>query len=178
MSLHCQVDLETLDNIASSKILSIGAVVFNSDGTFLSTFHRNLLLTGQEDRSISHDTLMWWFKQSDEARAAFTSPSVTCAHIKPTLTAFNQWVGQFKGIKMWSNGANFDLPILAHAMRQHELVPAWAFWDERCHRTMKATYKQLAPEPKREGTYHNALDDAKHQAHHLIAIHRAVGGIL
>lgn len=178
MNLHCSVDLETLDNVASSKILSIGAVVFNTDGTFLSTFHRNLIINGQEARSMSHDTLMWWFKQSDAARAAFTTPSVLCTHIEPTMKAFNQWVDQFKGVKMWSNGANFDLPIIAHALRQLDIVPAWPFWQERCYRTIKAMYKQQCPEPKREGEHHNALDDAKHQAHHLIAIHRAVGGIL
>ena len=181
MSLHCMVDLETLDNVASSKILSIGAVVFNSEGTFLSTFYRNINIDGQEDRSISHDTLLWWFKQSDAARSAFTAPTASKHPLLATLTAFNQVVSPHKNIKLWSNGANFDLPILAHAMRQKGIQPAWAFWDERCFRTMKAQYKQAVPEAKREGDYHNALDDAKHQAHHLIAIHRAraaSGGIL
>lgn len=184
MSLHCMVDLETLDNVASAKILSIGAVVFNSDGIILSTLYRNITIDGQEDRSISHDTLLWWFKQSDAARGAFTAPlpaGVVRHSLHGTLHALNHWLQPYKGIKMWSNGANFDLPILAHAMRQKGLAPSWDFWNERCFRTIKAQYKQSVPEPERKGEHHNALDDAKHQAHHLIAIHRAFaaqGGVL
>jgi len=181
MSLHCMIDLETLDNVASSKILSIGAVVFNHEGTFLSTLYRNISIDGQEDRSISHDTLLWWFKQSDAARAAFTAPlekGVARHSLHGTLTTLNHWLQPYKGIKLWSNGANFDLPILGHALRQARMSPNWDFWNERCYRTVKAMYKGKVPEPTREGDHHNALDDAKHQAHHLIAIHRAVGGIL
>ncbi len=178
MTLHCMIDLETLDNVATSKILSLGAVVFNTEGSFLQTFYSVCDLDSQPDRTICHDTLMWWFKQSDQARQAFTGPMVRPRHLREVLMSFNIQLAGHKGIKMWSNGANFDLPMVGQAMRSYGLKPAWAFWDERCHRTVKALYKEQCPEPKREGTYHNALDDAKHQAHHLLAIHRAVGGIL
>ena len=44
----------------------------------------------------------------------------------------------------------------------------WKFWNDRCYRTIKSMHPEV-PMP-RTGTHHNALDDAKTQALHLMAI--------
>lgn len=177
MSRHCMIDLETLDTIASAKVLSIGAVVFDENGSIFNTFYRNIDIDDQASRSISHDTLMWWLKQSEAARVALTNPQVKKHLLRTSLLVLSQMIEGYKGIKVWSNGANFDLPILAHAYQQCSLKAAWNFWDERCYRTVKSLHRKVAA-PERTGDYHNALDDAKYQAQHLIAIHKSVGGIL
>ena len=182
MSLHMMVDLETLDNVPSSKILSIGAVIFDANGSFLKTFYKDVDLTGQENRTISDSTFRWWLRQSDEARGAL-SAEVAQGRVKlgSALSSLTALIGgDSERIKVWGNGASFDNAILAHAYREAGAGLPWRFWNDRCFRTIKSTYRET-PEPARQGTHHNALDDAKHQAHHLIAIHRArihAGGIL
>jgi exodeoxyribonuclease VIII len=44
----------------------------------------------------------------------------------------------------------------------------WEFWKDRCYRTIKNCYPDVPFD--RRGTHHNALDDARSQALHLIAI--------
>lgn len=177
MNKHLMIDLETLNTTADAKVLSIGAVLFNAEGTMLNTFYRVLDLDEQQTRSMSHDTLHWWLQQSDEARNAFTNPTVHRHKPINTLTALMQMVSSNKNLYVWSNGADFDLPIISHMCRQYDVKVAWPFWNHRCYRTVKALNKDVPASP-REGVYHNALDDAKYQAQHLIEIHRAKGGIL
>ena len=75
---------------------------------------------------------------------------------------------------VWSNGADFDVPMLAHAFSQVQMEMPWKFFNSRCFRT----YKNL-PGAKNvgvpfAGTKHNALADAYHQAQTLQAIHAAL----
>lgn len=44
----------------------------------------------------------------------------------------------------------------------------WEFWNNRCFRTLKGMAPHIKTE--RQGTYHNALDDAKTQALHAIKV--------
>lgn len=55
-------------------------------------------------------------------------------------------------------------------VRAAGLEQPWAFWNDRCYRTLKARSELKIA---RTGTHHNALDDAKSQALHLITIWRA-----
>jgi exodeoxyribonuclease VIII len=85
------------------------------------------------------------------------------------FTDFLQPVG-FKRVKVWGNGSDFDNAILSCCYGATGREVPWDFWHNRCYRTLKA----LRPGPKlvREGTYHNALDDAKSQALHAIELLR------
>ena len=66
------------------------------------------------------------------------------------------------------NGAAFDNVILASAYRRNGTRQPWQFLNDRCYRTMKAQYP--AVKMQRNGTHHNAVDDAESQARHLIAM--------
>jgi inhibitor of KinA sporulation pathway (predicted exonuclease) len=48
------------------------------------------------------------------------------------------------------------------------IKPYYKFWNERCYRTVKNQYPDV--KLTRTGTYHNALDDARTQAEHLVQI--------
>jgi len=74
---------------------------------------------------------------------------------------------------VWGNGADFDLPILAAAYKAAGGPPPWKPYNGRCYRTLK----NLAPSIKleRQGTHHQALDDAVCQAKHLIKIVEHLG---
>lgn len=169
MNNHIMVDLETLDTAHSAKILSIGAVEFGPEGLGRE-FYVVLNLEEQLHSTESESTKQWWARQSPEACRVLTDPKVPLAE---GLGAFNFWLrlfGSQKTRRIWGNGANFDNPILAHAYAKHHPAPyAHFFYNDRCYRTLKAMFAGIEMD-KREGTYHNALDDAKTQALHAIKI--------
>ena len=167
------IDFETLDTVASAVILSIGAVRFNIDtgeiddrGFYASITVESNLAMG---RTISDSTLKWWMQQSPAAQAVFTEPKTT---LELALGEFYEWFGpEDKDMRVWSNGADFDIPMLAHAARGFDWELPWKFWNHKCFRTLKglpaAKRAKSIPPPK---TAHNALDDALAQATHACAI--------
>jgi hypothetical protein len=169
---HVMVDLETLGTTADAVILSIGAVKFNlSTGEIDDDgFYRSISIESNLDykRRISEDTLLWWFKQDVAAQQVFHEAKET---LHTALEEFSDWIGNDK-YEMWSNGADFDLPMLAHAYTQHQVEIPWKFWNSRCFRTYKNLpgAKDIRVPPL--GVKHNALSDAYQQAQTASAIHR------
>ena len=74
---------------------------------------------------------------------------------------------------MWGNGAEFDNVILSQAYKNVEKEVPWQYYNNRCYRTVKNLFPHI--EMERVGAHHNALDDAKSQAEHLLGIIRTVG---
>lgn len=172
---HVMIDLETLGTVASSVILSIGAVKFDleSDKMDDAGFYASVSIESNLDlgRRIQEDTLLWWFKQDAAAQQVFHDPKTT---LSEALSDLRDWIGTDDYL-IWSNGADFDIPMLAHAYSQIGMEVPWKFWNARCFRT----YKNL-PGAKdvrvQTGVKHNALSDAVSQAQTLQAIHAAVFG--
>ncbi len=46
-----------------------------------------------------------------------------------------------KDVKVWGNGANFDIGILEHAYDQYQIEIPWEFWNVRDCRTIKDMYE-------------------------------------
>ena len=174
MKMHIMIDLETMGTRPNAPIVSIGAVTFNGAGIG-GEFYRNVSLKTSVAGGgiIDPDTLMWWMGQGDEARAALTdggSGGLTYA-----LDDLAKWMPI--GVKgVWGNGASFDNVILSETYIRAGMQCPWPFWKDKCYRTVKGMYPDVALE--RSGTHHNALDDARTQAEHLIAINTASGGII
>ena len=160
---HVMVDLETVDNVPTSAIVSIGAVIFDASGVSERTFYEVLDLQSSLDAGLtmSADTVAWWMKQSESARAVFQQKG---DHAALVLSRFGSWLP--RDCKLWGNGASFDNAILACSYRAFRMPPPWAFWNDRCYRTAVAGLARL----ERVGTHHNALDDAISQARHLVAV--------
>lgn len=177
--MHIMIDLETMGNRPDAPIIAIGAVAFDpdrqhSDGAFetggvFSIFYEvvDLSCAVRDGANIDPNTVIWWMQQSDEARQA-----VTRRGIEPSvaLERFPQWVGNFPVDGVWGNGASFDNVILAETYRRLDMAPPWPFWKDRCYRTVKSMFPDVPFE--RAGTHHNALDDARTQAVHLIEINK------
>jgi exodeoxyribonuclease VIII len=170
------LDLETLGTGNNAVIISIGAVLFDKDGVANETFYlrvnpQSCVDVGME---MSTSTVMWWMKQSDEARAEFDKPSYT---IGAVLQDFSAWIDansdNFKDRKIWGNGATFDNVILDNAYRKCKLEKPWPYWGDTCYRTLKNLFPEVKME--RTGTFHNALDDARSQAEHCIRLLKAAG---
>lgn len=153
------IDFETLGTKPNSVVLSLGAVLFNDQGV-LGEFYRvfNLL---QGDRTKDGATVQWWAKQSPESREIFEQCK-TGTDLSLLPEEFNKFVGTHR-VQIWSNGADFDIPILNNIYDQYKATVPWKFWNHRCYRTLKSLFHIEAPF-KFVGTKHNALADAHHQS--------------
>lgn len=159
------VDLETMDNKPTSAITAIGAVVFDVKAGLQSEFYVKVDLQSSIDAglTVSGDTVNWWLTQNEQARTEMAKKGIPLANALKLLAA---WLPA--GTKLWGNGASFDNAILSHAYAKVGMEQPWKFWDDRCYRTVKGMYPSIKMD--RQGTYHNALDDAKSQAEHFIKI--------
>lgn len=167
---HIMLDLETLGKRPGCCVLSIGAVEFGPQGLG-AEFKINLSVPEQQALGLHVDASAeeWWSRQSEQARAAARFDPKDPA---TALKIFNAWVrdlGQRRGIRVWGNGANFDQPVLGAVYAAFEDSPPWEFWNERCHRTMKNLFKAIEA-PTAPAVAHDALEDAKAQAAHLVKI--------
>lgn len=169
------VDLETLDTRPSAIILSIGACLVDwGRGVASEPFYRVIEVESCREVGLteSSDTRAWWDKQSPEARKVFTDPGIKLIE---ALCDFSDYLKPFGRTRIWGNGSDFDNVILANAYDALGLDAPWKFWDNRCFRTVKNIHKGHIKESTREGTYHNALDDAIHQANMLLQCRSILG---
>lgn len=169
------LDLETLNNKPNSPILSIGCVAFDSKTGIVDVdngFHVYLKLDEQFRAGLlpSADTLFWWFEQSDVARHRQTQLGETLRMpVVSALLQFNSWLIERTGgfdwdeIKLYGNGSDFDVAILANLMDKFDVKPCWPFWGARCLRTFKQEVGEGLVLPE-YGVAHDALDDAIKQA--------------
>ncbi len=178
--IHCELDLETLHNVPGGIILSIGAVMFDPTKPPHNCLGEEFYcVVGQPTceaagLTASADTLAWWEKQSPEARKVLTQAqnpmeSISLSKALDELAAFLP-----KDCKVWSNGANFDQPFLAVAYERLGKKLPWDFWNGRCHRTIIALHPSEKALRPRTVLAHNALEDAKWQARHLVNIAQAL----
>lgn len=166
---HCMLDLETMGNGNRAAIIAIGAVIFDESGVKDEGFYAQVSLGSSVRQGLEMDTstVLWWLQQSDAARVAFKG-NETAWSLSQTLCEFKNWLDKFGDVQMWGNGAAFDNTILSAAYRKCDMEQPWKFWNDRCYRTMKSLFPDVKCE--RFGTHHNALDDARTQAWHLIEI--------
>jgi exodeoxyribonuclease VIII len=165
------IDLETMGTGPGAAILAIGAVAMDFDSLTLGqTWYTTIDLGSsvQIGGVIDASTVLWWLKQSDEARAAVTRGERSIHEALIQLSIFLQTVAEGKRPHIWGNGATFDNVILRTAYQRLSLDPPWDYRGDRCFRTMRAMYPQV---PKVEPVVeHNALDDARAQATQLLNI--------
>jgi len=166
------VDLETLGTKPGSVIISIGAVRFDEDGVRDEYYSRvdpdSCVDVGLK---IDPSTVMWWLQQADEARAEICKPGKS---LGVALKGFSEWLMKEGEVdEIWGDGATFDNVLLRCAYEMAGVEMPWAYWADRCYRTMKNLYPDLA-KVERTGVHHHALDDARTQAERLIEMLKAV----
>jgi len=170
---HIMLDFETLSTISTAAIISIGAVRFDlASGTIDDNgFYSSVSIDSniEAGRHISESTLLWWMDQGEAAKKIFSEPKV------PLLQAFEDLAGFIDNpdCQIWSCGADFDIPMAAHAFHTLGIELPWKFYNSNCYRT----YKKLPGAPKLRNPAqikHNALHDAYAQAEHACDIHSAL----
>jgi inhibitor of KinA sporulation pathway (predicted exonuclease) len=161
-------DLETLGTGRDSYILSIGCAKFDiMTGEILDTFYSKTRC-GDEFK-IDFDTVAWWMKQDHQVKKDLFSDYTD--DIQWVLNSLRHWLED--NCIVWGNGATFDIALLEDAYRlsdpliTYDLKIPWHYRNIRDVRTVVDLASLSGFDKKkveREGTHHNALDDAIHQA--------------
>jgi hypothetical protein len=159
---HVMLDLETWGTKPGAALRSIGAVFFDLRGGTGAEFYANIdrescLAAGL---AVDPGTERWWSQQSKQAQDSLL---VDPKPLKEVVTLFHAWFFKNKGLKVWSQGANFDGPLWEAAAAAVGARVPWKFYDTRDTRTVYDVFGFDTGMLPRAGTYHNALDDAKHQ---------------
>ena len=175
---HMMIDIETCGQRANAPVLSIGAVMFDpSTGKMGAEFYVAISPVDAFRYGVPDgDTFKWWMDQADPARKAATAGQKTLAEGLSELTKFGR--SDWKDMQVWGNGPSFDMTILEYAYHKAlgQLAP-WKFWNVRCCRTIALLAGRRPPKIETSvGVYHNALDDARHQAMWVSSMWREIKG--
>jgi hypothetical protein len=157
------VDIETLATTPDAAIVSIGAVTFSTaDGhdPIDEELHISVSCEScrEHGRHVDPDTLEWWRDQPEEARHILQGGRPLRVALK-ALTGFCDSVEE-----VWANSPAFDCVILESAYRDVGVEPPWEFYKRRDVRTLRKCAPAWPDDREHEGTQHDALDDARHQA--------------
>lgn len=166
---HAMLDIETLDTGPNAVVTSIGIAIFTLEKGVTEVMHCQLDYTTDIEGTISPSTLRWWLQQCPEAQRELHGET----SIQDALTMVN---GILRGCDtVWANAPTFDCTILRNLYRRHKAREPWHFRNERCCRTLYAIGLRFGiGGVHREGTRHNALDDAIHQAQHAVTVLRRI----
>jgi exodeoxyribonuclease VIII len=165
--MDVMVDLETLGTDNDCVVVSLGACTMDLETKKIeSTFYMIFEIQDQLDkgRVIQADTLKWWFKQENAAQKVFHDEAKAPIMI---LNTFSQWLKRVcpdsKKLKVWGNGATFDISIMEHMFNMYNVKRPWVYsgvQDLRTFRRFQANNEKIP----NDGTKHVALDDAIAQA--------------
>lgn len=157
------IDLETLGTRPGCIVLSVGVRQFDPTSDAIGeSFYAKITRESCEEIGLTADesTMRWWDSQSREARDEAFTGGRPAGEVMSEMQAF--WRG--RGLmRPWSQGANFDEPILVTLLHRLGMSAPWKFWDSRCTRTAYALAGLNIKTVPRIGTHHKAIDDCDHQ---------------
>lgn len=167
---HCMVDIETLGSNPNAPVVQIGLAFFTVEGiTMQNLFTINFddaLKYGEADGS----TIKWWLQQTKEAQ---NSLFVNSRPMIESIDILDKLLEAQNANFYWAH-ATFDFPILLSLYRA--LGRKYPLPYKRCFdlRTLEYSAGSVEME-KRDGIYHNALDDAVYQAKYAIKLLNKLG---
>ena len=166
--MEVMLDLETLSTRNCAAILVIAGIKFNlnSDSVPLdkvdkkNTFYRRIDADSckEIDLHVDEKTVAWWKTQDEKIQEeAFGKERIP---LKQALQEFSSWYGNSS--KIWSQGANFDIPILDEAYQRCGMSSPWKFWSVRDTRTVY-DLAGLSARDFPQDNLHHALHDCQRQ---------------
>jgi DNA polymerase III epsilon subunit-like protein len=179
VTTNVMIDTETLGTRPGCVILSVGMVAFTWDAIQPNPFYAEVFTPSCLGAGLVIDpmTAKWWASQTEREILDRTGSSRQSLSLGLVLSLIRRWfedLGPAEGILVWGNGADFDLPILAHAFAVCGYgAPPWGHYAGRCYRTLKNLRPEVAI--NRQGAHHNALDDARAQANHAMRLGHIIG---
>lgn len=180
MFTHLIVDLETMGKKPGAPIVSIGAVFFDpSSGKTGAEFYQVINLESSMSFGAKPDasTILWWLKQSPEARSAIVVDDTV--GLLEALELFLDFIAEnaangSKNVQLWGNGSSFDCSLLEAAFELADTPFPIPHWNYRDVRTVVELGKAVGLHSRYdipfEGDQHNALADARHQVKYVSVI--------
>lgn len=163
MSNHLMVDIETLGICATSIVLSVGIVVFDDEYNIID---KKLYVLDKKEqikmgRTFNKDTLDFWNKQPDQSKEQFkTKHLYSIDEFKKDLYSF---VSKYDIDLVWSTAPNLDIACIQTLFEIDKNGSSLIPWNYNKIRDVRTVRDYLRTYPKREGIYHNALDDCLYQ---------------
>lgn len=168
------IDLKALSTRFDAPILSIGIAQFDrTNGQIGKTFYREIRLeSALQYGAVNAATLRSWMHQDGTAKVLFEDLN------KYTLPQALLDLGKFlpKTALVWANGASDDITKLEHAYAKTGNPIPWDDWNIRDMRTVVDLGAYATGDIKFEGSHHNALDEATHQAQVIAICTQRLGG--
>jgi hypothetical protein len=172
------IDFETFGNGKHACIVQIGACYFDptslngqgsvfADGLKIQVDAEDAMRNGAE---MDASTVYWWLQQSPEAQRSVTATPRVGEYA--ALQQLNEYLTPADEI--WSH-ATFDFVILMEALKRRGIKPGFSYRAARDIRTLTALPPVIENAVQREGTHHDALDDAVFQARYVMAKLRVLG---
>ncbi len=136
------LDLETLSTRPNASIVVIAAIKFRKNEkihNFDKIRGKNKFYLRIDTKSctkiglhIDPKTVEWWKTQDKNIqKEVFGGKRIS---IKKALKKFSEWFGDCENI--WSQGATFDIPILAETYRRCKMDVPWKYYNARDTRTI------------------------------------------
>lgn len=163
--INIMIDTETLGMSESAIILSVGAVVFDIDRDLGDEFYMELD-PEEYQGSIHMSTIKFWMDQETKC------PMKGISKPLDVILGLNYWIMEIsKGqeVQIWCNGTDFDIPKLTYMYGLKNTPLPWKYNSVRDYRTIAKLFGEYGNKPETIEK-HNALEDAKWQAKHLISI--------
>jgi hypothetical protein len=164
------IDIETLGVRNTSIITSIGAVIFDPKSNFINTTYSffdwiDPLSCEQFGLTMDVGTVTFWFDLIAGNKKTVPVAGAS-SHITAVFAEFLSWWnvnGLTPKTPVWCHGPSFDIVILENAFRVTRTPLPWSYNSPRDTRTIFDLADFDFKNEPREGTFHNALDDAIHQ---------------
>ena len=170
--LNLMLDLETASTRPDAAILSIAIVPFNPDpagpAPEVSSYYEVISLNSCfiEGDHFDRDTQEWWMRQDAAAKMEIINrEGHPVRKVIRNVYCHLAYLAEQYELVVWSQGIDFDFPILEHAFKKYEgkdELP-YKYWNKRDTRTILkwcgVDYRNI----ERTGTAHNALDDCMTQ---------------
>lgn len=160
------IDIETTGVKPGCKVLSIAVVPLFEN--YKNIFYEKIAANKYpvSDFHSNNQTMEWWQKQDVVVRTtAFSGIHSPVEVITKLSEYFASFTGDAGAIRVWGNGASFDVPILEYIYDYYQLPYPWSYRASMCYRTAKELFSWI---PFTKPTIaHDALEDARAQATHL-----------
>lgn len=168
--IDLMLDLETLGLSPGCAILEIALVRFDAEPELVFRRQVSVASCVRAGLRMEPETVEWWMKQSDAARLRWSADSAIL--LGEALGSLRSCVGRLRfnaargdsPLRLWANGAAFDVPILEAAYRACDLPIPWNYREVRDMRTLMDLAEVDKDAIPFEGIEHSAADDAMHQA--------------
>lgn len=180
MFTHLMVDLETMGKKPGAPIVSVGAIFFDpASGKTGAEYYQVINLESSMSFGARPDasTILWWLKQSPEARSAIVVDDTV--GLVEALEQFLDFIAEnaangSRTVQLWGNGSSFDCSLLEAAFELADTPFPIPHWNYRDVRTIVELGKAVGLNSRYdipfEGDQHNALADARHQVKYVSAI--------